>query len=100
MFDEEHTVLNFEYGCMSFQVDVTVENEYVVGVNKVEIWCGKDKGYVEVDISDNWKFLNNFNDQLQDAYQTYLEDLEIAAAEMRMDCEKEEEALQNWEKNN
>ena len=100
MANNEYTILNFGYGGLEFQVEADIENEYVIGVNRVSVWCGKDKKYVEVCVDDSSEFMDTFEDSLQEAYREYLEDLEIAVAEMRMDSEKEERALENWEKNN
>lgn len=99
MFDDDLKTIEFTYGGLTFEVDAEIENEYVVGVQDVRVWTN-DKKYVQANCVDSIEFLDTFNDQLQEAYQRYLEDLEIAAAEMRMDCEKEERALENWEKNN
>ena len=100
MINNGYTILNFGYGGLEFQVEADAENEYVIGINKVAIWNNKDKRYVEVSVDDSSEFMDTFEDSLQEAYREYLEDLEIAAAEERMDCEREEKALENWNKNN
>lgn len=86
--------LEFDYGGISFFVDVEIFNNdpiYVEEVNSVEVKTPSGE-YMLAEF-DEKEFKDNFQDILDEKAQEYMRDLAIAYAEMRADAQREEKCF-------
>ena len=91
--------LEFDYGGLSFLVDVEIFNDapaFVENINSVEVLT--PSGDYMLAQFDEKEFIETFQDVLDRKAQEYIEDLAIAYAEMRADDMREERLLERCEK--
>jgi hypothetical protein len=80
--------LDMKVGGISYSVSVEVEDEYVIGVNDVEVFDGENYFPVEMSQKELDEFYNHYEDELNECYRNSV----IAYAEC---CAEEKWELAN-----
>lgn len=85
--------IEIKVGGIEYLVQVLVDSdERVEDVERVYIYDHNNSRYVDTN-ADTDEFYNYYEDYINEAYEKYLEDRAVVAAEMRYDAAKEEGLL-------
>jgi hypothetical protein len=82
-------MLEFTVGGIDYLVDVDLEDKMITAVHSVEIWDGENYRLIEMDDEQLSDFFDTYRDNMNDAYDNYLQALEDEYYEDNFEIERE-----------